>query len=1265
MTTGYLTDLPYDYDPRDLGAQCDRCSLKGAPVVPSRGLAAYSELCIIAEAPGIVEEALAEPLVGPSGQETDRALLAAGLRREDTFMSNVCLCRPQDTTMEGHLATVAARNKRSKKDGEDLILPAPVACYPRLMHELQGAKALLLMGAYARQIFYPKERGDSKLMASRGFPSWAEVKPASTPEEMELLKAGSSASAGITGKPTRCLATVHPAFALRMGRWIPVFRADVDKAVRASRNQLRWQDPEMNFFPTPEQLANFLVEIEASRQPIAYDTETRFGLDWSRPKALRLLGIGTAKRAMCVPFQSVQEVPEVDYTAAQLRRFGEILVNWFAQKGSVCAHNCLTKGANVLLTGGITAKLGDMVRTRHPGPVMSLNERTGVLEPKRVTGWVRLSSRPWAEWVRLRFIGGRSLQCTRDHKVLTSRGWVRAGALVVGDAVVTALREFTPGQTAVLYGTLMGDGRVHLNGRGARIPSLTLRHCAAQREYLLWKRDALGLAGKTRDHVDAAGYAGPQGAPMTSFVSLSDPRLLSPWVDVYDSADGQRRMSPAWLARLSPAAIAIWLADDGGLTNGDRSYVLRVCVSTFVSRGLDTLLSWLAQRGWPVRLFTRKDGHVYIVFSDGVQHVRRVGPSEASDKFWSEVAPYFPGPMSYKVPKRYRHLAGTGWRDLLDQPGSPWAAPLCAVEPIVRKSTAKWRVPGATRFCLEVEDNHNFVADGCIVSNSKFDHLVCSHARDYLPGWRMGRRVFDTLLAHHDSYSELPHSLEFLSAQYTDAPAHKAVDHSAWSSDRVYHTYNMRDVAITAICAAALAQDKKLIEQKVVFEADHKLSAFCRGMEETGIWIDPRACVEQADALRVEMDEANRDVRKMLGDISLLDGGEKLKKELADGWEFNPGSPPQIGKLLYEMLDVVPLPASQGGLTDTGRPSVEKPVLFQLCDRGMPQVVEDLIQRIIDFREAQKLKSTYCDPMLPGSKRQTSGDIRISADGRLLVVWNPHVVVSGRLSASPNVMNFKESMRAILAAPPGHAFACCDKSQLEARVVAILAGEEKQIAAFLAGADIHKVNAVDLFGLSSVDDVTPELRQFTKTFVYAAQYLAGPKKIAQMLRVFRDKNGKRPYRTYTVAEAETCYNRLWESRATIKRWHEQNRALQQQVGFLAGAIHGRRRYFMDGATDDHLDEEKANFVVQCTAAEDVNDASFRLVKEFPWGFDGPHTGIVHQNHDSLIIDCREEHVIDVGKRMAQIMDSKLGIMPLPVELKVGKNYRDLKKVKIG
>lgn len=889
-----LNDLPFDYDPRDFGAQCDRCSLQGSPIVPSKGYAASADLCIVAEAPGLTEEALAEPLVGPSGKETDRALSLAGSRREDCFLTNVCLCRPQDMSMDGHLATVAAQNKKRKKAGRELILPAPIACYPRLMHELQGAKALLLMGAFARQTFYPKERGDSKLMASRGFPSWAEVKPAATSEQLAALAGGSRTAAGVQGRPVRCLATVHPAYALRMGRWLPVFTSDVDKAIRAAREQLHWTEPEMLFWPSPEQLANFLAELDAGGLPVAYDTETRFGLDWSQPKALRLLGIGTARKVVCVPFQSVEERPERVYTVEELRRHGEILVNWFAARGSVAGHN------------------------------------------------------------------------------------------------------------------------------------------------------------------------------------------------------------------------------------------------------------------------------------------------------------------------------------------------------------------------------------------EKFDRMVCLSAkRDFLPGFHMGRRVFDTVIAHHVAFSELPHTLEFLSAQYTDAPAHKAVDHNKWHlvGDRVYHTYNMRDVAITAICAEALARDKKLIDQRTGLLVDHKLSTFCRGMEETGIWVDLKACAEQADELAGEMETARYEVHGMLHDISGMDGGERLKKELGKGWVYNPGSTQQTSRLLYEYLDITPLPAEQGGYTETGQPSVEKAVLFQLCDRGVPQVVEDLIQRIIDFKESQKLRGTYCLPMLEGSTRREKGDIRISADGFLHPVWNPHVVVSGRLSGTPNLMNIKESMRAILATLPGFAFAYCDKSQLEARITAWLAQELKQIEAFHAGADIHKVNAVDLFELKGgVDVVTDEERQFTKTFVYAAQYLAGVKKIVQMLRVFRDRKGKRPYRLFSQKDGEVCYERLWRSRGAIMAWHIAGRALQQQCGYLEDAIHGRRRYFMDGATGENIKEELANYRVQSTAAGDVNEATFRALEVFPPGYAGKGTGIVLQCHDALLLCGPENRIEEDGKKLVKIMASYLGGpkgMPLPVDLKIGRNYRDLKKVKLA
>ena len=843
-------------DPRALGALCDQCGLNGSPVVPSEGYPEEATLAIVAEAPGQLEEALAQPLIGPSGKETEAALLAAGLRREECFLTNASLCRPLDGSMRAHYTYVKSRNATRKKRGLPPILPGPVACRPRLMNELFALEGgLLLMGAFARQTFYPEDRGDSKLMASRGFPSSALIE--------------------IDGAERRvsCLSTVHPAYALRMGRWLTVFRHDVDKAVRMVRGQLQWKEPEMLFEPTPEQVASFLDEMETQSYPVAFDTETRWGLDWSRPLALRVLGIGTFKKAMAIPFQSVEEGKRI-YSTEQLGRIGSICVDWFSK------------------------------------------------------------------------------------------------------------------------------------------------------------------------------------------------------------------------------------------------------------------------------------------------------------------------------------------------PGRPLA-----------------------------------------VHHGKFDECVCSHAREFLPGWKLGRKLLDTAIGHHVAWSEFPHTLEFLSAQYTDAPAHKAVDHSKWTDDREYHTYNMRDIAVTSLCAYKMCQEKKLIDQKCAFKTDMKMSTFCRSMEEVGLYVDKSERDKQSNELIDEQHECNEKIVGLLPQVAELDGAGKLKKALQHGWVLNPGSPDQIRHLLYDLLGFTPFDEREGGWTESGKKSVQKPLLFLMIDRGIPHIVEELILTIVDYREAQKLRGTYCT-VEPATR-----------DGRIHVVWNPHVVVSGRLSCSPNVMNIRKSLRGIYAAAPGHLYVACDKKQLEARVTAQLAGQQDQIDAFLAGADIHRVNAVALFHLRDVAEVTKELRQFTKTFIYAGQYLAKVEKILQMLRTFRTDKGERPYRKYTLEEAKVCYERMWLARREIMDFHLRNRRTWQERGYLEDVLHGRRRYFLDGEVDA-VDEELANYIIQSTSAADVNEATFRLLEEFPYYFDGPGTGIVHQCHDSIIIECKEEHALDVGRRMQSVMDSMLGGMPLPVDLAIGPNYRDLKEVKL-
>lgn len=83
-------------------------------------------------------------------------------------------------------------------------------------------------------------------------------------------------------------------------------------------------------------------------------------------------------------------------------------------------------------------------------------------------------------------------------------------------------------------------------------------------------------------------------------------------------------------------------------------------------------------------------------------------------------------------------------------------------------------------------------------------------------------------------------------------------------------------------------------------------------------------------------------------------------------------------------------------------------------------------------------------------------------------------------------------------------------------------------------------------------------------------------------------------------------------------------------------------------------------MIQTTAASDVNEATKRVVTALPWGFDGPGTGIVLQCHDSLVVECKEEHAEQVAREMKKQMDSYLGDMPLPTDCQVGKSLGGMK-----
>ena len=211
-----------NYDPKEHGALCERCTCRNETPVPPT-INAGSVLTAVAEAPGRTEVEQRIGLVGPSGKEFNLGLVQAGIKREDVDVQNAILCRPREGSLKAHLARVKRLNENRELRGEEPLLAPTVACRPRLLREITDANALLLMGAYAKRAVAAAGGSSEKaLKEGRGFPS-----------TVELEYEGRTYS-------IPSLSTVHPAFVLRYRRWTNIFRNDIEKAVRMARGSLTW-----------------------------------------------------------------------------------------------------------------------------------------------------------------------------------------------------------------------------------------------------------------------------------------------------------------------------------------------------------------------------------------------------------------------------------------------------------------------------------------------------------------------------------------------------------------------------------------------------------------------------------------------------------------------------------------------------------------------------------------------------------------------------------------------------------------------------------------------------------------------------------------------------------------------------------------------------------------------------------------------------------------------------------------------------------------
>ena len=298
----------------------------------------------------------------------------------------------------------------------------------------------------------------------------------------------------------------------------------------------------------------------------------------------------------------------------------------------------------------------------------------------------------------------------------------------------------------------------------------------------------------------------------------------------------------------------------------------------------------------------------------------------------------------------------------------------------------------------------------------------------------------------------------------------------------------------------------------------------------------------------------------------------------------------------------------------------------------------ELAAGIIAFRDAQKLA------------QQAETLLKKVHDGRIYATFDPTSTRTGRFSCKePNLQNVaRGELRECFIAPPGRLLVVCDYSQIELRMAAFIAKDERMLAAFKAGIDLHAATAAIVLG-KPVAEVTKEDRQLAKAVNFGLLYGQSARGLVRYAKA-----------SYGVElsekRAHEIRDRFFRAYAGLQRWHRRcmDMANSHAETFDARTLAGRRRILPEGNTWPRF-TDLVNTPVQGTSADAIKHALILLHGRLP---EGAH--IVATIHDEIVVECREqdaEEVLTMTKTaMLDGMKQLAKDCPVEVEGGIGKTW---------
>jgi len=532
-----------------------------------------------------------------------------------------------------------------------------------------------------------------------------------------------------------------------------------------------------------------------------------------------------------------------------------------------------------------------------------------------------------------------------------------------------------------------------------------------------------------------------------------------------------------------------------------------------------------------------------------------------------------------------------------NQPGFPLDAIRSSLSPIFADPSIR-KIGQNIKYDLLVLRRHGMELNGVT-----FDTMVASYVLRPDGQHNMDAMAAEHLLYKTISYEELTRPDGKERKELRDVEIEKIAQYSCEDADVTFRLYETLREKLERQQLARLCDDLEFPLISVLAE-----------MELAGVALDVGFLGDLSKELERVLQNLTSSIRSTAGE------------------DFNINSTQQLSKILFEKLKLSVVRKTKTGFsTDVG--------VLETLRHEHP-----IIEQLLEYRQLQKLKSTYVDALPSLINPDT---------GRLHTSFNQTVALTGRLSSSdPNLQNIpirteigRSIRKAFIPGGPERVILSADYSQIELRVMAHISGDDGLREAFLNHEDIHATTAAKVFGVEQ-NEVTREMRRKAKEVNFGIMYGIGPFGLATRLDI-------------SQTEAKEIITKYFDRFPLVNQYIFDTLAAARKDGYVSTLL-GRRRYLPDLNSKNfnvrsNAERQAINMPIQGTAADMIKLAMVHIHSRLRDERIG--ATMLLQVHDELVFEIAESEERKAESVIVEEMKNALPLsVPVEVEAGVGKNW---------